>query len=87
MATVSKALYDRLLENRPFKFSAEEVNYRDAEGEERCENCVHFYTRKVDGFNVCEIFRDDETDEKGIDTVYACDFHTADGKTFPLLEE
>jgi hypothetical protein len=81
---VSKALYDRLIEDRPFKLAESEVNYRLAQGEECCENCIHFYTRQVDKFHTCEIFR--PKDERSVVPEYVCDFFSADGEEFPLLE-
>jgi hypothetical protein len=84
MPLVSKESYLRLIENRPYKFSEEEVNYREAEGEVKCSNCVHFYTRKLDSFHTCEILRPAE--DASIDPERVCDFHTVDGEKFPLLE-
>jgi hypothetical protein len=87
MPTVSKDFYNRLVENRLVKFNAEEVNYRKADSDIRCENCQHFFMRVWDKFHTCEIFRDKETDEKGVESDYVCDFHTIDGKEFPLLAD
>ena len=78
-------LYKRLLENRPFKFAPEDVNYRNAEGKEHCGDCVHFYTRNVDGFHTCEIMRTDGDDS--IIENYRCDFWTDDGEEYPYQEE
>lgn len=84
---VSKDTYLRVVENRPFKLDRTEVNYRDAEGDERCDGCQHFYTRKIDGYAVCEIFRDiEKDDELPIKPTYVCDFFTVDGSEFPLLD-
>lgn len=88
MATVTKSLYDRMIADRPLKFNAEEVAYRDSVEEEKeayCHSCIHFFTRKVDGHNTCEIFRPDE--DKSVDENYVCDFFSKDGENFPLLEE
>ena len=88
MATVTKNFYFRIVENRLVKFNDEEVNYREADSEIRCGNkCQHFFARVWDKFHTCEIFRNEETDEKGVNPDYVCDFHTEDGKTFPLLDE
>lgn len=74
--TVSKELVERLMANRPFKLSAEEVDYRETEDEDAiCGNCIHFFKRVVDGLTTCEIFRNEETDEKGVDPSKTCDFH------------
>lgn len=79
MATVSKEAYQRLIENRPYKFDEEEVNYRLGIGTQgnSCSNCAHFYTREVDKFHTCEIFRPD--DDSSIKENYICDFWD-DGK-------
>jgi len=82
---ITKDLYFRIVENRPFKFSAEEVNYRDGEGEEICRTCQHFFERVIDKFHTCEIFR--PKDDASVEAEYVCDFHTVDGEEFPLLEE
>lgn len=85
MPTVTKNSYLRLMDNRPYKFDQEEVNYRDGEGEEVCGTCVHFFERVIDGFHTCEIFR--PSDDSAVNPKYVCDFHTTDNKTFPLLKE
>lgn len=86
MSTVTKDSYLRLIANRPYKFAAEEVDYREAEGQERCENCLHFYQRRIDDYGVCEIFRDGEgDDEESIEPTWVCSFHTTNGANFPLL--
>lgn len=92
MPLVTLDAYNRLTANRPYKFSAGEVDYREAqldaqgEGEEFCGNCLHFYQRKIDGYAVCEIFRDGEgDDEEPIKDNWVCVFHTVDGSVFPLL--
>ena len=79
--------YRDLVSDRPEKFSAEEVQYRRAEGKERCSRCIHFYERRLDTLGVCEIMRSEETDEKGVLPNWVCDFTTQDGETFPLLQE
>lgn len=72
MTIVSKELYDRLMENRPFKLSASEVNYGESDSDNRCDNCVHFYTRVVDDFHTCEIFR--PSDDETVEPSYVCDY-------------
>lgn len=84
--TVSKESYLRLVENRPYKFDSEEVNYRKSDGEEACERCVHFFERLTDKFHVCEIFRPVKGKET-VDPEFVCDFFTADGESHPLLED
>lgn len=87
-----KALYLRILDNRPLKLSPEEAEYRKAsagekEGGALCANCWHFFTRDADDFHVCEVVRPPEEDEESIDPEYRCRFFTGDnGKTFPLLK-
>jgi len=84
---IDMELYQRLIENRPFKFGAEDVNYQDGEGEHRCATCIHFFTRKVDGFHTCEIFRPSEDGEESVIENYRCDFWSDDGEDFPYQKE
>jgi len=78
--------YTKLVHERPVKFNAREVAYKEAADiKHRCGRCMHYYERSIDAFAVCEIFRDDETDENGINPRYACKFFTRDGVDFPLL--
>ena len=86
MSKVTKAKYDDLMADRPRKFDADQVGYRKAPrgSEQRCENCMHFYTRKVDGLTTCEIFRNDDTDEAGVNPKYLCDWWSRDGTDHPL---
>lgn len=72
MATVSKESYLRLMENRPYKFDEDEVDYREGEGDELCKTCIHFFTREADEFHTCEIFR--PKDDESVDPEYVCDF-------------
>ena len=85
MAAVSKDAYERLLDNRPFKFSGEEVSYRVGDKERSCAKCVHLFTRGVDGFHTCEVFRPD--DDESVIANYVCDFFTDDNEEHPLLAE
>ena len=79
--------YTKLLSDRPAKFDDSEVDYRESQGKEKCGRCLHLFSRKLDSLNVCEIFRNDEVDNDGIDPEYVCDFFTRDGEIFPLLKE
>lgn len=78
MATVSKELYQRLMENRPFKLNEEESDYREADTEDRCGNCSHFFERVIDKFHTCEVVR--KSDDGSIDADYVCKFWN-DGTT------
>jgi hypothetical protein len=82
-------LYIGTVGDRPEKLDAEQVEYGPApEGSVmRCASCQHLFTRRIDGFNVCEIFRDDESDRIGVRPDWRCKFWTVDGMVFPLLEE
>ena len=82
--TVSKDLYDRIVADRPFKLSADEVNFREGGSEAHCRGCVHYYVRKADGFTVCEIYRPE--DDAMIPADGVCDFFSEDGENFPLLK-
>lgn len=79
--------YTKLLADRPAKFDEKEVNYRESTEKEKCGRCFHLFSRRLDKFKVCEIFRNDEVDEDGINPNYVCDFFTRDGESFPLLQE
>ena len=84
------SLYRRVMDNRPFKMSRGEAGYRQAAEDEigagcHCRDCIHFFTRRVDGLNTCEIYRD-EQDEQSIEPNYVCRYFTADGEEFPLLQ-
>jgi hypothetical protein len=80
---VSKSLYRRLIENRPFKLSAEEVNYQQSDSV-KCAECIHFYTREIDKYHTCEIYRPEE--DASVDPDGVCDFFSEDGIKFPLLD-
>jgi hypothetical protein len=87
MPLVTLDAYKRLTANRPYKFSSDEVDYREANGEDKCANCMHLYKRVLDSYGVCEIFRDGEgDDEEPIKDDWVCSFHTVDGEEFPLLK-
>ncbi len=77
--------YKELMAETLVKFSPDEVNYRDAEGKERCDRCIHFFERKVDGWGMCEMVRPDKDDPVSPD--YVCKFYTRDGDEFPLLKK
>jgi hypothetical protein len=76
--------YKEMVADRPVKFDGAQVNYHEADGEERCATCFHFFIGAVAGRNVCEIMR--PVPEKSIDPEYVCDFVTTNGTNFPLLE-
>jgi hypothetical protein len=85
MATVTKSLYDRMIADRPLKFDADEVNYREADSESSCGKCIHLFSRIVDSHNTCEIFR--PADDASVDKNFVCDFFSKDGEEFPLLDD
>ena len=78
--------YKRLLEDRPFKLAPDEVNYRAGE-EHHCSDCIHFFSRKVDGFHTCEVMRPDDDAVESIIANYVCDLYTSDGEEYPYQEE
>jgi hypothetical protein len=82
---VSFQEYEELLADRPQKLTAEQVNYRKAEGEEKCRICIHFFTQGGgERRNTCEIFR---PENEHVDSEFVCDFVTSDGKKYPLLDK
>ena len=61
------AEYQAMVDDRPEKLNEEEVNYRDAEGQERCGVCFHFFMQGGgERRTTCEIFRPtgEDTDVK-----------------------
>jgi hypothetical protein len=88
MAKVTLADYEALVEDRPVKFTPEEVGYQPApQGSAiRCANCFHYWRRSIDGMAVCEIMRSPEVDEYGVRPDWRCRFQTVDGDSHPLLE-
>ena len=72
-----------MMADRPEKFHPDEVYYDKAEGPEKCSGCIHLFTRKLDGYRVCEIVRPEP--EESIRLDYKCQFQTEDGEDFPLM--
>lgn len=77
--------YTKMIADRPPKFSADQVNYREARGDEACGWCVHFYQSKGAQRSVCEIFR--PAGDKSVKANWTCDWFTDDGVRFPLRRE
>jgi hypothetical protein len=77
--------YLELLDDRPKKFTAEEVGFNEEapEGEPPCASCVHYYTNLIGEFAVCEILR--LNPEAYIPPFANCKFWNMDRKDFPLL--
>jgi hypothetical protein len=83
-ATMSQ--YESLMsKERPVKFDQHAANYRAAFDGPRCDECIHFFTRHLDGSHVCEVVR--PVPEEPILPEFTCQFQTADGKKFPLYSE
>lgn len=75
--------YFRMLEDRPEKFTPEQVGYKEKAPrgqDEKCWRCAHFYYSAIDLHNVCEIMRPASEDVK---PEGACLFWTDD----PNFEE
>lgn len=77
--------YERLLNDRPFKFTPQQVGYEEGEGEYHCVSCAHFFLRPIDRHTVCEIMRSPDIDREGVNPQWVCQYYTADGGSFPLL--
>lgn len=86
---VDKGAYEDIINDRPEKFTPEEVGYEAAPlgSAIRCAGCRHYYIRAIDGFSVCEVMRSDLTDIEGVRPDWRCQFQTVDGDVFPLLDE
>jgi hypothetical protein len=86
MPAATKAEYERLLADRPRKFTGAEAGYVPAaknDGDYTCSDCLHFYTGKAAGRSVCEVVR--LTPERSIEPKARCKFWTHAGLKFPLL--
>lgn len=78
--------YDKLLADRPEKFSGREASYTPASENKttyHCSDCRHFFTGKVAGYNVCEVVR--LQPERSIEPKAKCRYWTRTGERFPLL--
>jgi hypothetical protein len=84
---VSFSEYEKMLADRPTKFSQEQVNYRKAEDVGKaCQYCIHFYQQVAgEKRTVCEILRLEP--EGPIDPEWVCDFTSRDGKEYPYQEK
>jgi len=83
--TVSLEEYERLMEDRPAKFTAEEVNFHLAKAHEpMCCACMHWYRGAVMEKDVCEIMR---PKNEQVPWNWTCQFHTKDGERFPLYDQ
>lgn len=83
---VSFEEYEAVVSDRPEKLTEEQVEYRDAEGKEKCKVCWHFFTQGGgDRRTVCEIFR--PSDDGNVEPEKVCSFFTPDGEEYPLLKE
>jgi hypothetical protein len=72
-----------MIEERPRKFSPEDVEYRESEEIwRRCLRCIHFFERKSDRYCTCEIMRPEK--DSPVDPDYVCSLFTKDGEEFPL---
>jgi hypothetical protein len=80
--------YLEIISDRPYKLNAEEVKYEKApEGSVlRCASCLHYFRRAIDGFAVCEIFRNEETDTNGVKPDWRCVFWNIDADVYPLYD-
>lgn len=87
--TVTREEVNALMDDRPEKFSPEEVNYQEApQGSAmRCAACFHMYRRATDNHTVCELIRSEEIDEEGINPAWRCTWFSADGDVAPLSSE
>ena len=75
--------YYNLIDDRPAKFTADEVGFRKAATTAMCASCIHWYRSAGGEHDVCEIMRP-ENEQVPYDWV--CRFWTSDGEKFPLLE-
>lgn len=84
-SVVSKEEYLELLDDRPFKFTPEQVNFREAlDYEPPCCSCVHWHYAPMRNTAVCEVMR---PPQEHVPSHWTCVFHTTDMEHYPLLEE
>ena len=77
--------YEMIMELRPPKFDQTSSSYHLAIGDEyRCDECIHFFQRHIDGLFLCEIVR--PVPEEPIQPEWTCQFYTAEGAKFPLFK-
>lgn len=82
---VSFSDYQKILDDRPVKFTPEEVNFHKAKlDEEPCASCIHWFHAPIRDTNVCEIMRPADED---VPPNWTCAFHTKDGEHYPYQEE
>ena len=82
----TKAQYESLLEDRPFKFEPEEVGYMERSDDAHCCcSCIHWFNNPARATNVCEILR--LPDDGNIPAQARCRWWTPDGTWYPLVEE
>lgn len=80
--------YERIVADRPTKFSEREAGYTPASKNKtdyHCDECLHFYEGKIAKRNVCEIMR--RNGEATIEPEANCRFWTMTGLKHPLLKE
>lgn len=77
--------YQKLIADRPKKFSPKDVNFHQAEeGEPMCCACMHWYRSSAGEHDVCEIMR---PKNEMVPWNWTCQFNTSDGESFPLLKK
>ena len=86
MARASMAEYQKLVADRPRKFSVEEADFKlQSPDGLRCSGCWHWAQIPNQHRSTCEIVAPDG-DERMVPPEATCKFQTADGSTFPRLE-
>lgn len=78
--------YYQAMDDRPEKFTPEQVKFAKAPDSYTCANCVHWFHNPITDSKVCEIMRPDTEDEI-VPPDWTCMFWTMDYETFPKMEE
>lgn len=79
--------YHQLMDDRPVKFTPEQVSYSPKpKYAQVCDDCVHFFRGKTAKRNVCEIMRP-TSDTESVAPCGWCRFYTNDYRTFPLIDK
>lgn len=88
MGAASLKEYQALLEERPRKFTAAEVQF-GIDPKHPCAGCLHYYIGVQAEAHVCEIYRPEKKkiEDEDVPPEGSCRFWTVDGTTFPKLEK
>lgn len=83
----TKADYFALYDERPVKFTAEDVRFTPQTIDSMpCCSCINWFYSPAMEHSVCQVFRPEGKDEN-VPSIASCMFWTRDNESFPKLEE